>query len=150
MSTKKLYSLRDWFQRIHVITGLAAALFLLLIATTGMLINHQESLGLLDVEVNDKYLPSYYRADVRTGATRLNIIITDLHSGRILGARGNLFGDLMGVLLLISAFSGTVSYFTKQRLLQRSQQKRPECSPATEDESMAVANSRGEARSPLM
>ncbi len=51
----------------------AAVLWVLLLAVTGVMINHQESLGLLDAEISDKYLPDSYRADVRTGTTRLNI-----------------------------------------------------------------------------
>ena len=74
---------RDWLYRIHVVTGLAAAVWFLLMALSGVLINHQESLGLLDIEISDRYLPDYYRADARTGTTRLNILITDLHSSRI-------------------------------------------------------------------
>ena len=79
---------RDWLYRVHVVTGLAAAVWFLLMALSGVLMNHQESLGLLDAEISDRYLPDYYRADARTGATRLNILLTDLHSGRILGSRG--------------------------------------------------------------
>src|SRR3970282_1633924 len=84
---------RERLYRVHVVTGLVAALWLLLVAITGVLINHQEALGLLDMEVSDAYLPDYYRADVRTGRTRLNIIVTDLHSGRLFGAHGHWVGD---------------------------------------------------------
>ncbi len=51
----------------------AAVLWVLLLAVTGVMINHQEPLGLLDAEISDKYLPDSYRSDVRTGTTRLNI-----------------------------------------------------------------------------
>lgn len=110
------FYLRDSLYRVHVATALIAALWLLLIAVTGVLINHQDSLGLTEMEISDRYLPSYYRADVRTGATRLNIIITDLHSGRIFGSSGHLIGDVVALLIVVSIFSGFVSYRSKKKL----------------------------------
>ena len=107
---------RDWLYRVHVVTGLAAAVWFLLMALSGVLMNHQESLGLLDAEISDRYLPDYYRADARTGATRLNILLTDLHSGRILGSRGNLVSDLIALLLVVSLASGVGSHRIKKRV----------------------------------
>ena len=107
---------RDWLYRVHVVTGLAAAVWFLLMALSGVLMNHQESLGLLDAEISDRYLPDYYRADARTGATRLNILLTDLHSGRILGSRGNLVSDLIALLLVVSLASGVGSHRIKKRM----------------------------------
>ena len=111
-----LYRWRDRLYRVHMVTGLAAAVWFLLMALTGILINHQESLGLLDAEVSDRYLPGYYRSDARTGTTRLNIIITDLHSGRILGAQGAWMSDLVAVLLIVSLLSGYLSNRMKKGL----------------------------------
>ena len=111
-----LYRWRDRLYRVHLVTGLAAAAWFLLMALTGILINHQESFGLLDAEVSDRYLPGYYRSDIRTGTTRLNIIITDLHSGRILGSQGVWMSDLVAVLLIVSLLSGFVSNQMKKRL----------------------------------
>ena len=108
---------RDWLYRIHVVTGLAAAVWFLLMALSGVLINHQESLGLLDVEISDRYLPDYYRADAGTGTTRLNILITDLHSGRIFGSRGAWVSDVIALFLVISLTSGVASHQLKKRLL---------------------------------
>ena len=107
---------RDWLYRAHLVTGLAAAVWFLLMALSGVLMNHQESLGLLDAEISDRYLPDYYRADARTGATRLNILLTDLHSGRILGSRGNLVSDLIALLLVVSLASGVGSHRIKKRM----------------------------------
>ena len=73
-----LYRWRDRLYRIHVVTGLAAAVWFLLMALTGILINHQESLGLLDAEVSDRYLPGYYRSDARTGTTRFSMRDSEL------------------------------------------------------------------------
>lgn len=111
--------LYKFMRGLHITTGLAAALGLSIIALTGILINHQEELGLLDLEVDDKYLPDYYRADLRTGSTRLNIIITDIHTGKILGSKGYLLGDLLGAMLIISALSGTYAYFYGRRIKRK-------------------------------
>ena len=112
----RLCSLRDGLYKVHVVTGVAAALWVLLLAVTGVMINHQESLGLLDAEISDEYLPGSYRADVRTGTTRLNIIVTDLHSGRFFGAHGTWLSDSIALFLFVSLASGTASYWIKRRL----------------------------------
>lgn len=116
MTRRQLCGWRDWLYKMHIATGLVAALWLLLIAGTGVLINHQEELGLLDIEISDQYLPDSYRADARTGSTRLNVILTDLHSGRIFGVHGNLLGDLIALLLVLSIVSGSFCYRTKRRM----------------------------------
>ncbi len=118
----RLCLLRDGSYKIHMATGLVAALWILLLAVTGVMINHQESLGLLDTEISDNYLPDSYRADVRTGTTRLNIIVTDLHSGRIFGAYGTWVSDLVALFLLVSLTSGAFSYWIKRRLQRGNQQ----------------------------
>ena len=114
---------RDWLYKIHMVTGLAAAVWLLLIAVTGVLINHQESLGLLDAEISDRYLPGSYRADARTGTTRLNVIVTDLHSGRIFGVHGHWISDLIALFLVVSLTSGAFSYRIKRQLQQANHRK---------------------------
>ena len=127
----RLCLLRDGSYKIHVVTGLAAALWVLLLAVTGVMINHQESLGLLDTEISDNYLPDSYRADVRTGTTRLNIIVTDLHSGRIFGAQGTWVSDLVALFLFLSITSGAFSYWIKRRL-QRGNQQHQHLQPPAE------------------
>ena len=112
----KVWCWRDRLYRIHVVMGLAAAVWFLLMAVSGVLINHQESLGLLDAEVSDRYLPDDYRADARTGTTRLNILITDLHSGRIFGSWGTWMSDIVALLLVVSLLTGFVSHRLKKRL----------------------------------
>lgn len=107
---------RDWLYKVHVWTGLLAALWLLLVAVTGVLINHQEALGLSDIQISDQYLLDYYRPDYRTGTTPLAVLITDLHSGRIFGAQGHWVGDGIALLLILSLVTGTVSYWAKKRL----------------------------------
>ena len=144
----RLCLLRDGSYKIHVVTGLAAALWVLLLAVTGVMINHQESLGLLDAEISDKYLPDSYRADVRTGTTRLNIIVTDLHSGRIFGAQGTWVSDLIALFLFVSLTSGAFSYWIKRRL-QRGNQQYQHLQPPAERAPRPV-NGKSTVRVPVM
>jgi uncharacterized iron-regulated membrane protein len=111
-----LYQLRERLYRFHTWSALIAAAWLLLLAVTGVLINHQESLGLTEVEISDSYFPDYYHSDFRTGSIRANVVLTDLHSGRIFGAHGNLVGDLFAALILFSVATGLLSYWLKRRL----------------------------------
>ena len=127
----RLCLLRDGSYKVHMATGLVAALWVLLLAVTGVMINHQKSLGLLDAEISDNYLPDSYRADVRTGTTRLNIIVTDLHSGRIFGAHGTWVSDLIALFLFVSLTSGAFSYWIKRRL-QRCNQPQQYSQPPAE------------------
>ena len=144
----RLCLLRDGSYKIHVVTGLAAALWVLLLAVTGVMINHQESLGLLDTEISDNYLPDSYRADVRTGTTRLNIIVTDLHSGRIFGAYGTWVSDLIALFLFMSITSGAFSYWIKRRS-QRCNQQYPNPKQASAREPHPV-NGRSAVRASVM
>ena len=125
------YRWRDRLYRIHVWTGLAAAVWFLLMAVTGILINHQESLGLLDAEVSNRYLPGHYSVDSYAETTRLNVIIADLHSGQILGGAGRWLSDLVAVLLMVSLLSGYFSNRMKKKLQAAStRQLRDEAVPA--------------------
>ena len=93
-------------RKLHLVIGLIAALWLIFMSVTGVLINHQEQLGLGDKEISNRVLPSSYSADVRTGTTRLNVIIADLHSGRFFGKYGYLISDVVALLLIFSVVSG--------------------------------------------
>ncbi len=145
-SRLKWFNWRYRFYRVHVYTGLIAAIWVLFIATTGVLINHQEYLGLFDIEISDRYLPDGYRPDFRTGTTRLNVIITDLHSGRILGDKGHWVSDGIALLLVISLFSGGLSYLIHQRFLSPAAKEtfKPERGP--EESRLTSADTPGETK----
>ncbi|OFV98095.1 MAG: hypothetical protein A3F68_05555 [Acidobacteria bacterium RIFCSPLOWO2_12_FULL_54_10] len=113
---RKRVSRHEWALRIHMVTGLIAAAWLLLIALTGILINHQEVLKLWEIDVKDSYLPGGYRTDVRDGATPLNVILTDIHSGRIFGLTGILLWDVIAVLLIVSITTGAFGYGAKRKM----------------------------------
>ncbi|MCP5118936.1 MAG: PepSY domain-containing protein, partial [bacterium] len=103
-------------QKVHYLTGLIAAAWLMLMAATGVLINHQEEWGLIDVEVSNVWLPGHYTDEYRPEASPLNVVLADLHSGRFFGAQGKWIGDLAGVMLAISILTGAYCYWLRRRL----------------------------------
>lgn len=114
---------RERLHKIHVLSALIVAAWLLMLALTGVAINHQEALGLTELQVSDSLLPGFYRADVRTGSTPLLIVLTDLHSGRIFGSYGYLLTDAIAMLVVLSAVSGLLSYRLRKKVLQNSRSR---------------------------
>jgi len=101
--------------RIHLVTGLVAGLWLVLMAVTGVLLNHQEELGLVDTLVPNAYLPGHYADEFHPEGTALAVVLTDLHSGRIFGSWWRLLSDVAGLLLLVSVATGFYTYVLKRR-----------------------------------
>lgn len=110
---------REWLYRLHTISALIVAAWLVLLAATGVAINHQEALELAELQVSDSYLPGYYRPDYRTGSTPALIILTDIHSGRIFGDYGHLITDAIALLIVFSVITGFASYRMRKRLLAK-------------------------------
>ncbi len=94
-----------WKRRLHISIGLFFALYFLLLAVTGVLINHAGNWRFDERYVSRSYLPSSYRPQDGE-ATRLDIFITDLHSGRLFGPRGHWIPDLVTGFWVISIFTG--------------------------------------------
>ena len=95
----------DWKHRLHVAIGLVFALYFLMLAATGVLIHHAGDWGLTESYVSRHYLPSNYRP-LDGEETRLDIVITDLHSGRIFGIAGRWLPDLVAGFWTISILTG--------------------------------------------
>ena len=95
----------DWKHRIHIVIGLVFALYFLMLAVTGVMIHHSAAWGLTERYVSRRYLPSSYRP-LDGDETRLDIVITDLHSGRIFGATGRWLPDLIAGLWTVSILTG--------------------------------------------
>ena len=102
--------------KAHLATGLIGGLWLLSMAVTGVLINHQEELGLIDIAIPNSYLPSHYTDEFRPESNPLHVVLTDLHSGRFLGPWGSLTGDLIAAVLVIAVITGARSYWLRRRL----------------------------------
>ena len=103
-----------WWRAVHLLTGFLVGLWLLAMAATGVLINHQESFGLTEIDVSNRHLPAHYTDEFHPETTRLNVVLADLHSGRFFGARGNLISDAIALMIFISLASGTYSFFLRR------------------------------------
>ena len=65
-------------RKLHIWVGLSAALYFMLIATTGVMINHREGLRLEERNISRTWLPAGYRAQDGS-EVRADIVATDLH-----------------------------------------------------------------------
>lgn len=108
-------SYRRW-NRVHYLSGLIAALWFVLMAATGVLINHQEELGLVDMQVENGYLPAHYTDEFRPEFNAMNVVVADLHSGRFFGRFGRWLGDLVALALVVSVGSGGYCYWVRRRM----------------------------------
>lgn len=104
-----------WKRRLHISIGVIFALYFLLMAFTGVMINHTQDWGFTDRYVSRRYLPSDYRPQ-DGDATRLDIVITDLHSGMIFGRYGHWLPDLVTAFWTISILSGVGMLFFRKTL----------------------------------
>ncbi len=97
-------------RRIHATVGIVSTLNVLLLITTGLLIQNREELGLEDRYVSRRFLPSGYRPHDDPTAVRSDIVLTDLHSGRVLGRPGVLLVDGLSLAWVALAITGVVMY----------------------------------------
>lgn len=105
---------RRW-RALHVGTGLVVGVWFVLMAVTGVLVNHQIDWGLDQVEISNHYLPDHYTDEFHPASTRLNVVLTDLHSGRFFGSWGKYISDVIALLVVISVVSGVYSFFLMRR-----------------------------------
>ena len=113
-ATKRHSAHYRWWRAVHLITGFLVALWLLAMSATGVLINHQESLGLTEMDVSNRHLPAHYTEEFHPRTTRLNVVLTDLHSGRFFGARGKLISDAVALMVVLSIGTGVYSFFLRR------------------------------------
>jgi hypothetical protein len=106
---KSASSMRPGMRRAHSIMGLILCCNLLLIVLTGLMVQHRDLLGLEDHYVSRRLLPSEYRS-TDGSEVRMDIVVTDLHSGRMFGPWGAVAVDVIAVAALLLALSGVVTY----------------------------------------
>ena len=101
-TTKAAAALR----RLHSWLGMLFTVFFLLLVVTGVLVQHRERFGLADKAVSRRWLPAGYRSNDPGPDVRADIVITDLHSGRLFGPHGPLAMDLAAAAWALMMASG--------------------------------------------
>ena len=109
-------------RKLHIWVGLTAALYFMLIAATGVAINHRERLRLEERTVSRTWLPASYRPDDGP-EVRADIVVTDLHSGLIFGKVGAPILDIVALIWFISIFTGLTMLIVR-RSMHYTQSKR--------------------------
>jgi hypothetical protein len=97
-------------RRMHSLIGIVSTLNILLLITTGFMIQHREELKLENRSVARKFLPNSYRPMDGEDGVRGDIVVTDLHSGRLLGKRGTLILDSLTVAWLLLVITGVLMF----------------------------------------
>src|SRR5882724_8018108 len=110
-------------RKLHIWVGLSAALYFMLIATTGVMINHREGLRLEERTISRNWLPSNYRPDDGQEGVRADIAVADLHSGLIFGKVGKPVMDFVAAVWFISIVSG-ISMLVLRRSMHYSASKK--------------------------
>jgi uncharacterized iron-regulated membrane protein len=87
---------------------------MLIILATGLLVQHRERFHLDERLVSRFWLPDSYRPQDGPEGVRADIVITDLHSGRIFGPTGVLVVDGLALGWLLLLLSGVVLYFVSR------------------------------------
>jgi uncharacterized iron-regulated membrane protein len=107
---------RPWVRRVHAALGIVSALNLFVLITTGFLLQHSALLKLDERSLTRKILPSGYRPQDVGSGVRADIVVADLHSGRMFGVAGALFLDAVTLVWLVMLATGVVMYLFKQRV----------------------------------
>jgi len=106
---------RPWSRRVHAVIGIISAFNLFVLITTGFLLQHSTLLKLDERSLTRRLLPSGYRPQDGGSGVRADIVVADLHSGRMFGVAGALFLDAVTLVWLVMLTTGVVMYFSKQR-----------------------------------
>ena len=108
-------------RKLHLWVGLGSALYFMLIASTGVAINHREGWGLDERYISRTWLPSSYRpADGKE--VRADVAVADLHSGLIFGKIGAPIMDVVALVWFLSIFSG-ITMLALRRSIHNSTKK---------------------------
>ena len=94
-----------WVRRFHLYLGLGAALYFMLMAATGVALNHRDWFKLEEHFVSRHWLPASYRPQDEA-EVRADIVIGDLHSGLIFGRLGTPITDVVAAVWFLSLLSG--------------------------------------------
>jgi uncharacterized iron-regulated membrane protein len=107
-------------RRLHAALGLISAFNLILLVGTGFLLQHRDLLRLDELTVSRRILPSFYRPEDPGRGVRADIVVTDLHSGRLFGTAGTLLLDAVTLVWLLMLATGLTMYISGARANRRS------------------------------
>jgi hypothetical protein len=113
------YSGRSWIRRTHAVLGLISACNLLILVCTGLLLQHATLFRLDERAITRRLLPSGYRPQDGEREVRADIVVADLHSGRLFGTVGRLVLDAATFAWLIMLTTGLVMYSLARRRNRR-------------------------------
>jgi len=108
-----------WLRRVHAFVGIVSSLNLLLLIGSGLLLQHASLLRLDEKTVTRRILPSSYRPQDGEAGVRADILVTDIHSGRLLGITGTVLLDVLTLAWLTLLLTGLVMYRSKQQAKRR-------------------------------
>jgi len=117
----KLASQRNgkWVRRTHAFLGIVSAFNLLLLISTGFLLQHASLLKLDEKTIPRTILPLSYRPQDGAHGVRADIFVADLHSGRLFGIAGALTLDVITLVWLALLTTGLVMYVGKRHAKQK-------------------------------
>ena len=106
---------RPWVRRAHAVLGLISGLNLFVLIGTGFLLQHRTLVRLDERTWTRVLLPSAYRPQDGGSGVRADIVVADLHSGRLFGVAGALALDVITLAWLVMLGTGLVMYLSSQK-----------------------------------
>ncbi len=93
-------------RKFHLWLGVTFTINFLLLLLTGVLVQHRELFGLETKTVSRRWLPAGYRHQDPDTEIRADIVLTDLHSGKLFGPRGPVIVDGAAAAWILMMCSG--------------------------------------------
>ena len=107
-----------WFM-LHWRVGLVASLFLLILAITGILLNHSRAMGLHHIFLDHPIILSAYNMNVskelRGEGINLEKLILDIHTGKLFGIPGTIISDLTALAIIFLTGTGIYNLWKRKR-----------------------------------
>lgn len=101
-------NLARFLRKLHLWLGVLLTMSFLVLIISGLLVQHRTLFSLADRSVSRRWLPSDYRPHDPDTEIRADIVLTDLHSGKLFGPGGRWLADAAagGLLLMIASGFG--------------------------------------------
>lgn len=115
----KQWKRRQLLLRWHYRLGLIAVPLVVLLAVTGILLNHNATLKLHKAPIDSPGLRQWYGISEANGnmaeVVTWDRVLLDLHTGRFFGEAGIYVMDAAAILLLLLALSGIYNWIKRVR-----------------------------------